>query len=70
MNKFDYILYIECKLLFIGFFFFFFGETNTHTQGRGKWVLTQKHTTTPLKSHGNFLRNGELFIGFWLCYIL
>ena len=25
--------------------FFFFLETNTHTQGRGKNVLTQKHTT-------------------------
>ena len=34
------------------FFFFFFGEKNTHTQGREKWILTQKHTTTPLKSHG------------------
>ena len=27
---------------------------HTHTQGRGKGVLIQKHTTTPLKSHGNF----------------
>ena len=24
----------------------------THIQGRGKRVLTQMHTTTPLKSHG------------------
>ena len=31
--------------------FFFFWETNTHTQGRGKEILTQKHITTPLKSH-------------------
>ena len=35
-------------------FFFFFVEKQTHTQGRGKGVLTQRHTTTPLKSHGNF----------------
>ena len=27
----------------------FFWETNTHTQGRGKGVLTQRHTTTLLK---------------------
>ena len=27
---------------------------NTHTQGRRKGVLTQRHTTTPLKSYGNF----------------
>ena len=31
-------------------FFFFFWKTNTHTQGRGKGVLTQRHTTTLLKS--------------------
>ena len=37
-------------------FFIFFLETNTHiyAQERGKWVLTQRHTTTPLKSHDNF----------------
>ena len=29
-------------------------HTHTHTQGRGKEVLIQKHTTTPLKSYGNF----------------
>ena len=43
------------KKMWIGYwlmFFFFFGEKNTHTQGREKWILTQKHTTTPLKSHG------------------
>ena len=33
---------------------FFFRNKHTHTQGRGKEVLTQKHTTTPLKNHGNF----------------
>ena len=27
---------------------------NKHTQGRGKEVIAQKHTTTQLKSHGNF----------------
>ena len=43
--------------------FFFFGETNTHTQERGKDVLTQRHTTTPLKSHGNFLgRVGQVIL--------
>ena len=36
------------------FFSFFLFLRNKHTQGRGKWILTQKHTTTPLKSHGNF----------------
>ena len=35
-------------------FFFFFFEKQTHTQGRGKEVLTQRHTTTLLKSHSNF----------------
>ena len=35
------------------FFFFFFFEKQTHTQGREKGVLTQKHTTSSLKSHGN-----------------
>ena len=35
-------------------FFFFFIETNTHTQGRRKESLTQRHTTTPLKNYGNF----------------
>ena len=29
-------------------------EKQTHTQGRGKGVLTPRHTTTSLKSHGNF----------------
>ena len=35
---------------------FYFLETNTHThtQRRGKGVLTQRHTITPLKNHGNF----------------
>ena len=29
-------------------------QTHTHTQGRGKRILTQRHTTIPLKSQGNF----------------
>lgn len=29
----------------------FFFEKQTHKQGRGKKVLTQKHITTPLISH-------------------
>ena len=29
-------------------------NTHTHTQGRWKEILTQRHTTTPLKNHGNF----------------
>ena len=29
-------------------------HTHTHTQGREKGVLTQRHITTPLKSHDNF----------------
>ena len=32
---------------------FFEKQTHTHTRER-EGVLTQKHTTTPLKSHGNF----------------
>ena len=36
-------------------FFLFFWETNTHTQERGKGVLTQKHTTIPLKNHFHHL---------------
>ena len=45
-----------CGIYEIWVFFFFFLETNTHTrtQGREKEVLIQRHTTTPLKSHGNF----------------
>ena len=34
--------------------FFFLRNKHTHTQGRWKGVLTQRHTTTSLKSHGNF----------------
>ena len=34
-------------------FFFFLRNKHTHTRG-GKEFLTQRHTTTPLKSHGNF----------------
>ena len=34
--------------------FFFFFEKQTHTQEKGKGVLTQRHTTTSLKSHDNF----------------
>ena len=33
---------------------FFEKQTHTHTQGRRKEILTQKHIITPLKSHGNF----------------
>ena len=35
-------------------FFFFFFEKQTHIQERRKEVLTQRHTTTPLKNYGNF----------------
>ena len=41
-----YILHVHP----ISHFFF----RNKHTQGRGKWVLTQRHITTLLKSHDNF----------------
>ena len=34
--------------------FFFEKQTHTHIRGKGKGVLTQKYTTIPLKSHGNF----------------
>ena len=30
---------------------FFFFLRNKHTQGKGKGVLTQRHTTIPLKNH-------------------
>ena len=33
---------------------FFEKQTHTHTQWRGKGILKQRHTITPLKSHGNF----------------
>ena len=36
------------------FFFFFLRNTHAYTQGREKGVLTQRHITTPLKSHSNF----------------
>ena len=36
------------------FFFFFEKITHTHTQGRVKEILTQKHTITSLKSYDNF----------------
>ena len=37
------------------FFFFFLRNKHkhTHTQGREKEILTQRHTTTSLKSHHN-----------------
>ena len=42
---------VVITLISIGNFFFFFEkQTHTHTKGRGKRVLTQRHTTTPLKS--------------------
>ena len=31
-------------------------HTHTYTQWRGKKILTQKHTTTSLKNHGEILR--------------
>ena len=42
-----------CSFIFL--FFIFFWETNWHRQEREKWLLTQRHTTTPLKSYGNLL---------------
>ena len=45
--------------MFVCFFFFF---RNKYTQGRGKEILTQKHTTTLLKSHNNFLKKLEQII--------
>ena len=46
------------------FLVFFFLETNTHTQVREKEVLTQRHTTTSLKSHGNFLHLSDYIQSF------
>ena len=37
------LLWVICNVLSI--FFFFFLEKQTHTQGRGKEVLTEMHTT-------------------------
>ena len=34
--------------------FIFLRNKHTHTQERGKEVITQKHTTISLKSHDNF----------------
>ena len=48
--------------LFIGFFFFF--EKQTHTEGRVKEVLIQRHTTTPLKS-----LDAQLYITFVTFFI-
>ena len=39
-----------CYTLDLTFFF----EKQTHTQEKGKWVLTQIHIIIPLKSHDNF----------------
>ena len=39
---------------FFFFFFFFFFKKQTYTQGRGKGILTQRYTTTLLKSYSNF----------------
>ena len=46
------ILLHDKKVKTITRLFFFLKQT--HTQGKGKGVLTQKHTTNSLKSHGNF----------------
>ena len=35
------------------FFFWRNKQTHTHIQGRGKEVLTERHTTTSLKSYGD-----------------
>ena len=64
-NNHKIILFILFYLfiIFDGMYFFFFFlesiiiiffEKQTHIQRRGKMVLTQRHTTTPLKSYGNF----------------
>ena len=47
-------IYIYIYICVCVFFFFFLRNKHTHIQERGKSVLTQRHTTTPLKSHGNF----------------
>ena len=54
----QHTLLSNMRQLSILFFFFFFFEKQTHThtctQGMEKKVLTQRHITTPLKSHSNF----------------
>ena len=47
-NIFSYVMWDNYPF----FFFSFDKQTHTHIQGRGKEVLTQRHTTTPLKGHG------------------
>ena len=44
----------QLSILFFFFFLFFEKQTHTHTKGREKRVITQKHITTSLKSYGNF----------------
>ena len=58
----DKLYYTQYTLLSnvgqLPFFFFFllsfWRNKHIYTQGRGKEVLTQKYTTTSLKSHDNF----------------
>ena len=45
-------------------FFFFFFEKQTHIQERGKEILTQNHTTTPLQK-GEY-RTQLLFLKFFV----
>ena len=40
--------------IFIYIYIYIEKHKHTHTQERGKEVLTQKYTTTPLKSYDNF----------------
>ena len=49
---------------------FFFFEKQTHTQGRGKWILIQRHITTPLKSHDNKVEKISPFFFGLLSYSL
>ena len=47
-------LNLQFSNIFPQFIFFFGGEKQTHTQEREKEILTQRYTTTPFKSYGNF----------------
>ena len=44
------LIYVKFNNLYdIYIYIYFEKQTHTHRQGRGKGVLTQRHTTTPLK---------------------